>query len=82
MDENLISQHLDTRGQDDPDLIIRAASKFRLSNFMMWQSAYTEFAFLAESRPAFTLAVFENALACFKIRTRRFGAGVESGLKG
>lgn len=67
---------LDTASQNDPDLIIRTAGEMRLSNFMTWQSAYSEFAFLQESWPEFTPKVFENVLGDFYKRTRQFGAVV------
>ncbi len=70
------SEHLDTRGQNDPDLIIRTAGEMRISNFMMWQSAYSEFAFLQESWPEFSPEVFEETLLNFHSRTRQFGAVV------
>jgi len=72
--EDSFSAHLDTRDQEDPDLIIRTAGEMRLSNFMMWQSAYSEFAFLQESWPDFSPQVFENTLKNFHARTRQFGA--------
>jgi len=72
--EDTISAHLDTKGQDDPDLIIRTAGEMRLSNFMTWQSAYSEFAFIEESWPDFTREVFERALRIYEGRTRQFGA--------
>ena len=74
--EALFSRHLDTHTQADPDLIIRTAGEMRLSNFMTWQSAYSEFAFLQESWPEFTPAVFEKALINYRSRTRQFGAVV------
>ncbi len=74
--ENAFSAYLGTHGQKDPDLIIRTAGEMRLSNFMTWQSAYSEFAFLQESWPEFTPAVFEHTLGNFHSRTRQFGAVV------
>jgi len=72
--EDTFSAHLDTRDQNDPDLIIRTAGEMRLSNFMTWQSAYSEFAFLQESWPEFSPEVFDKALKNFHARTRQFGA--------
>lgn len=72
--ETTFSDHLDTKGQSDPDLIIRTAGEMRLSNFLAWQSAYSEFAFLQESWPEFTPQVFEKALLNYQSRTRQFGA--------
>ncbi len=74
--EDRFSSFLDTRTQNDPDLIIRTAGEMRLSNFMTWQSAYSELAFLQESWPEFTPEVFEETLENFHSRTRQFGAVV------
>ena len=74
--EDRFSSFLDTGGQNDPDLIIRTAGEMRLSNFMTWQSAYSELAFLQESWPEFTPEVFEKTLENFHSRTRQFGAVV------
>jgi len=72
--EESFSAHLDTSGQNDPDLIIRTAGELRLSNFMTWQSAYSEFAFLQESWPEFSPQVFDKTLKNFHSRTRQYGA--------
>ena len=72
--EDLFSQHLDSAGQDDPDLIIRTAGEMRLSNFLSWQSAYSELAFVENSWPEFSPEIFEQTLAEFHTRTRQFGA--------
>jgi len=48
----------------------------RLSNFMMWQSAYSEFAFVKETWPDFTLEVYQHVLSDYQTRTRRYGAVV------
>ena len=74
IDEDSFAAHLDTKGQNDPDLIIRTAGEMRLSNFMTWQSAYSEFAFIKESWPDFTPQVFDAVLQNFHNRTRKFGA--------
>lgn len=74
--ETLFSDHLDTKNQNDPDLIIRTAGEMRLSNFMTWQSAYSEFSFLQESWPDFSPQVFEKALINYHSRIRQFGAVV------
>ncbi len=74
IDEDTISDHLDTSGQSDPDLIIRTAGELRLSNFMMWQCAYSEFKFLKRPWPEFTKTVFANTLDSYRARTRQFGA--------
>jgi len=72
--EDLLSARLDTSGQNDPDLIIRTAGELRISNFLIWQSAYSEFAFLQESWPDFSVGILENTLENFHARTRQFGA--------
>lgn len=74
--EASFSTYLDSRNQNDPDLIIRTAGEMRLSNFLTWQSAYSEFAFLQESWPEFSPEVFESTLQNFHSRTRQFGAVV------
>ncbi|WP_423391834.1 polyprenyl diphosphate synthase [Burkholderia sp. LMG 21824] len=69
----LIASRLYTAGQPDPDLIIRTSGEQRLSNFMLWQSAYSEFYFTPVCWPAFSREDFENAIATFRLRQRRFG---------
>lgn len=71
--EDTISGHLDTGGAADPDLIIRTSGEQRLSNFLLWQSAYTEFFFTNTLWPDFTREEFLEALYQFRIRDRRFG---------
>ena len=65
---------LSTVGVPDPDLIIRTSGEQRLSNFLLWQSAYAELVFLDVLWPDFAAAHFEEALAEFNRRERRFGA--------
>ena len=72
--EDVLSDHLDTRGQSDPDLIIRTAGEVRLSNFMLWQSAYTEFVFLNELWPDFTSEMFRDMVDVYAGRNRQFGS--------
>ncbi len=83
--EQTISNHLDTADQPDPDLIIRTAGELRMSNFMTWQGAYSELAFVEKSWPEFTPAVYAEVIADYRRRTRQFGAvvpkGAESGNK-
>lgn len=69
-----VARHLDTAGIPDPDLIVRTSGEQRLSNFLMWQAAYTEFVFLPGHWPDFDRAALESALAAFTRRERRFGA--------
>jgi undecaprenyl diphosphate synthase len=65
---------LSTAGIPDPDLVIRTSGEQRLSNFLLWQSAYAELVFLDVLWPDFTAEHFEEALAEFHRRERRFGA--------
>ncbi|WP_370319272.1 isoprenyl transferase [Oricola sp.] len=67
---------LDTGGQPDPDLLIRTSGEMRLSNFMLWQSAYSELVFLPCMWPDFDKSWMEQAIEEYASRTRRFG-GVE-----
>ncbi|HEY1736590.1 MAG TPA: isoprenyl transferase [Methylovirgula sp.] len=73
VDETLLEHHLDTAGIPDPDLVIRTSGEQRLSNFLMWQSAYSEFVFLPIHWPDFDRNAFAAALAEFAARDRRFG---------
>jgi undecaprenyl diphosphate synthase len=68
-----LDQHLDTVGIPDPDLIIRTSGELRLSNFLLWQAAYSEFAFLPCLWPDFDRKAFEDAVADYASRDRRFG---------
>ncbi len=70
---DLIAAHLDTAGIPDPDLIIRTSGEQRLSNFLMWQAAYAEFVFLPMHWPDFDREAFDQALATYTRRERRFG---------
>ncbi|WP_184242221.1 MULTISPECIES: isoprenyl transferase [Micrococcus] len=69
-----ISDRLYTRGQPDPDLVIRTSGEQRLSGFLMWQSAYSEFYFCEALWPDFRRVDFLRALRDFSGRQRRFGA--------
>lgn len=66
--------HLQTRGLPDPDLIVRTSGERRLSNFLLWQSAYAEFAFVDTLWPDFSRAQFLDLLHAYALRERRFGA--------
>jgi undecaprenyl diphosphate synthase len=70
----LIDGRLDTSGIPDPDLIIRTSGEERLSNFLLWQAAYSEFLFIPEYWPDFSRALFFSALERYASRDRRFGA--------
>lgn len=69
-----IGDHLYTKGQPDPDLIIRTSGEQRLSGFLMWQSAHSEFWFCDALWPDFRKVDFIRALRSFSQRERRFGA--------
>ena len=71
--EQTISDYLDTKGLPDPDLLIRTSGEERLSNFLMWQLAYTEFYFTDVAWPDFNKAEFEKAIAKYNQTDRRFG---------
>ena len=71
--EDTISSYLDTRELPDPDLLIRTSGEERLSNFLMWQLAYTEFYFTDVPWPEFDKAEFEKAIAKYTQRDRRYG---------
>ncbi len=73
INEELISNHLYTSGQPDPDLIIRPSGEFRLSNFLIWQGAYAEFWFSDILWPDFGPKILEEAIDDFCKRNRRFG---------
>ena len=70
---DLLARHLDAPDLPDPDLIIRTSGEQRLSNFLMWQSAYSELVFVPTYWPDFDRATLEHAIAEFRRRERRFG---------
>lgn len=71
--ETMIGGALDTAGIPDPDLLIRSSGEQRISNFLLWQSAYTEFVFTPVLWPDFDEAALDEALAEYGRRHRRFG---------
>ncbi|MEE1246053.1 MAG: polyprenyl diphosphate synthase, partial [Acutalibacteraceae bacterium] len=71
--EDDISANLYTAGQSDPDLIIRPSGEYRLSNFLTWQSAYSELWFSDILWPDFTPADLDRAIEDYNQRNRRFG---------
>ena len=73
IDEAAFGEYLDTAGIPDPDLIIRAAGEMRISNFLLWQSAYAEFYSTPALWPDFDAAEVEKAIAAYGRRIRRFG---------
>ncbi len=74
IDETLISRHLETADLPDPDLLIRTSGEKRLSNFLLWQCAYTEFVFLDVLWPDFRKEDLQAAVREFGSRQRRYGA--------
>lgn len=68
-----LSDALDTAGIPDPDLLVRTSGEMRVSNFLLWQIAYTEFVFLDAYWPEFGRELLEEAIARFRARERRFG---------
>jgi undecaprenyl diphosphate synthase len=73
INEELVSQYLYTKGQPDPDLIIRPGGEFRLSNFLLWQMSYAELYFTDILWPDFTPRKLEKAIYWYQQRTRRAG---------
>lgn len=71
--EQTISSHMYTYGLPDPDIIIRPSGEFRLSNFLLWQSAYSEFWFSHVLWPDFKVNDLETAIVDYQKRSRRFG---------
>lgn len=71
--EDVISSHIYTKDIPDPELIIRPSGEYRLSNFLIWQSAYSEFWFSNVLWPDFTPADLERAIDDYNKRNRRFG---------
>ncbi len=72
--EKLISDYLYTKGQPEPDLLIRTSGEKRLSNFLPWQSVYTEFLFIDKNWPEFEEEDLDKAIIEYQKRTRKFGA--------
>ena len=73
LDEAALSQRLMTAGVPDPDLVIRTGGEHRLSNFLLWQVAYSELYFSSVLWPDFTQKDFRDAVAAYRCRRRRFG---------
>jgi len=74
VDAETLARFLDTCVLPDPDLVIRTSGEARISNFLLWQSAYSEYEFVDTLWPDFGRAEFEAVLAAFRERERRFGA--------
>lgn len=73
IDEETLPKYLDTYVLPDPDLVIRTSGEARISNFLLWQSAYSEYEFVQTLWPDFTREIFADVLAGFAKRDRRFG---------
>ena len=69
-----IDNHLMTKNIPDPDLIIRTSGEYRISNFLLWQSAYSEYVFLNCYWPDFNQDIYLEALNQYKLRDRRYGS--------
>ena len=73
IDEAAFSDKMYSRGVPDPDLIIRTGGEYRLSNFLIWQAAYSELVVTDVLWPDFTPAEYEKAILEYQSRDRRFG---------
>ncbi len=73
IDEHLVSDNLYTANEPEPDLLIRPGGELRISNFLLWQLAYTEFLFINKYWPDFSEEDLLEAIATFKKRNRKFG---------
>jgi undecaprenyl diphosphate synthase len=73
LDEQRLREHLYAPDMPDPDLVIRTSGEMRMSNFLLWQSAYAEFEFTTTLWPDFGSAELEAALHAYAGRQRRFG---------
>ena len=74
LDVDHIAEHLYTKGQPDPDLVIRTSGEQRVSGFLLWQSAHSEFYFADMNWPDFRKTDFLRALRSYAGRQRRFGS--------
>lgn len=74
INEQMVSDNLYTAGQPDPDLLIRTSGEERLSNFLPWQSVYTEFLFVDKNWPDFEEKDLDEAIRVYQKRNRKFGA--------
>jgi len=78
INEQAIAKELSTAGVPDPDLYIRTSGEYRISNFLLWQAAYSEFYFTDVLWPDFDEREFANALLKYTDRDRRYGSAVET----
>lgn len=74
VDQETLPRYLDTCLLPDPDLVIRTSGEARISNFLLWQSAYSEYEFIDTLWPDFTRDIFTDVLRGYGARERRFGA--------
>ncbi len=74
VDERMVGRFLDTADLPDPDLVIRTSGETRISNYLLWQSAYAEYEFTPTLWPDFTAREFADILLRYSLRERRFGA--------
>lgn len=74
IDEEMFSKHMQTTGVPDPDLIIRTSGEMRISNFLLWQLAYSELFFVKEHWPDFNSDILKEVLISVSTRNRRFGS--------
>ena len=72
--EEMVSNNLYTKGEPDPDLLIRTSGELRLSNFLPWQLVYSEFLFIDKNWPDFEESDLDEAIIEYQKRTRKFGA--------
>lgn len=79
IDEQMISSHLSTSGMPDPDMVIRTSGERRLSNFLIWQAAYSEYWFTPIFWPDFRPEHLQQAISEYGQRSRRFGGLGKSG---
>jgi undecaprenyl diphosphate synthase len=73
IDERMISQHLSTKNVPDPDLLVRTSGELRISNFLLWQLAYSEIVISESFWPDFRRKELYQAIAAYQGRERRFG---------
>ncbi len=74
IDEETLPKYLDTCVLPDPDLVIRTSGEARISNFLLWQSAYSEYEFIETLWPDFSKEEFRKLVVAYSMRDRRFGA--------
>ena len=77
INEEMFGDYLDTKGLPEPDLMIRTSGEQRLSNYLLWQLAYSEFYFTEVPWPDFDKAELEKAIEAYQKRNRRFGGLTE-----